>query len=171
MPVSGVATHGAGLSLLVEGPSPLPGPKSGRRSWQASMAAWNSSLCGSMPPGPRHRGLLATDLDADAAVGLRVRHVDAVVAHALGELDHLVELLLRELARPAEAGVLEDVLAGLLGRLELLATGIDAVLPDADPDAAAPPGLRVGHVDAVVAHALGELEHGVLGVRGGVGRG
>src|SRR5262249_13189559 len=50
------------------------------------------------------------------------------------------------------------LLARLLGLLELVGRGIERARAGRDPDAAAAGGLRVRHVDAVLAHALGELD-------------
>jgi hypothetical protein len=110
------------------------------------------------------------DLHPAVLAELGVGHVDAVVAHALGELEqallHLGLLLGVELDR-AHA-VLEDRLALRLRRLELLRLGVHsgATLSLVDEDAAAAvlADLRVGHVDAVVAHALGEVEQRLLAV-------
>ena len=111
------------------------------------------------------RAGLAADNHPAVVGDLRVGHVVAAGAHALG---HGCELVLHlGLFLGAEldvgAGLLEDRLALLLGRLELLRLGVDAaVRPHPERDPALAVELGIGHVDAVVPHALGVLEHGVL---------
>jgi hypothetical protein len=122
---------------------------------------------------PCVRGGAAPPLDAHPAVAvdLRVRHVVALVAHALGHGHHLVlalGLLLGGQLLGLGHGVLDDRLAGLVGRLELLGRpgATRLTLGHHLGDTAVALELGVGHVDAVVPHALGVLEHGVLELLG-----
>src|SRR5439155_17105123 len=84
-----------------------------------------------------------------------------VGAHAAGELErlvaHLLLLLLRRLLEPAG----HELLAGLLGLVELLL--VAGLAPD--PDRARAPGLRLLHVDAVLAQAARKLQLRVIAVR------
>src|SRR4029453_358024 len=90
-----------------------------------------------------------------ALVDLRAGHVDAVFAHALGELEsglpQLGFLLLVQLRRDP----LEDALARLLRFLHLLFIAALRLEPEFAVHG-------VGHVDAVLAHALRVLELGLL---------
>src|SRR5690606_22458460 len=97
-----------------------------------------------------------------AAVGVRVGHVDAVLAHALGEGAHPLPVLLADLGAVLDGGVLA---AGLHRLLDLLDVA-GALAEDADAAVAA----RVLHVDAVLAHAGGELPALLFRVGGGDGR-
>ena len=139
--------------------------KPGMSPRQASSAAWKSGSSGSMaPPGPPW--IVAPPSSLNCGSGMSM----PCVAHALREGQHLL-LHLRPLLGVVHAEraphVAEEVLARLLGRFEVLL--VEAVVA-ADPDRAAHPAavlveLRVGHVDAVLAHALGEGQHGLLALR------
>ena len=61
----------------------------------------------------------------------------------------------------AAAGV-HVLLTGALCRLELGVVGIEVRAGELDPARSHP--LRVGHVDAVIAHALGELQGSLEGL-------
>ena len=107
------------------------------------------------------------------AVAGRVGHVDAVLTHAAGEGDHGVALLGVDLAGPVAAAA-HEAAAGLLGLVQLLGVRAGAAAAgaaDPHPDPALVVDLRVGDVDAVLAHALGEVEGRLLGVLGGGLRG
>src|SRR4029453_7378073 len=116
----------------------------------------------------------AAALYDDPAVGGGVGPVDAVPTHAPGELHQLLPLLRVELEWLAAVG--QVLVAGLLRRLELrvvrafaAGTGLELL---GDP---VPADLRVGHVDAVLAHAPGKLQRRLLRVLfacwAGAGRG
>src|SRR4029450_13534769 len=88
----------------------------------------------------------------------RVGHIDAVLAHAPGEGERCVLHRRLLLFRELRLGRLEQRLASLLRRVGLgLVPGVYG-----QPDPAA--RTRVGHVDAVLAHALDEGERRVLRV-------
>src|SRR6185503_260379 len=107
-------------------------------------------------------GALA-ELDAHPTVRLRVREVgDAVLTHALGELAHLLDVGRIHLGRLAPVG--QILLALPLGGLHLLLVRrVAAARGAASADLHLHPtlvvDLRVGHVDAVLAHAGRELAH------------
>jgi hypothetical protein len=94
-----------------------------------------------------------------------------VLAHAPREREglflHLLDLLGVEVGHAVLHDVLDDRLARLLGGVERRLVGLVATaLGGADDHgaAAAAVDLGIGHVDAVLAHALGELEERVVGV-------
>jgi hypothetical protein len=99
---------------------------------------------------------------AGALTGLRVGHVDALVAHALGELE--LRVLDRGVVGVCElaAGVAEELLACLRALAEGLQ--VDLAARPLEHRAAVGARLRVGEVEALVAHALRELEPRLLGV-------
>ena len=119
----------------------------------------------------RRRPHRAADHDHAAGLELWIGHVDAVLAHALREGQHRVALLLGDVARRAEAGR-HQVLAGLLCLLDLRAVELAGSGADRERHLAVRADLRIGHVDAVLAHALGEGEGRILGIdrRLGLGR-
>jgi hypothetical protein len=89
---------------------------------------------------------------AAALLELRVGHVDAVFAHALGEVEHgLSELRLLLLVERRRADLLEDLPARFLRVLHFLL--VAGPLPELEAAV-----HRVGQVDSVLAHAPGVLE-------------
>ena len=139
-------------------PSPCPG------RLRVRTPRWQPLNSSSSSPGSNRSPGVASIVDAAVLAEHRVGHVDAVVAHALGELEQLLAHLRLLLGIEFEVAhrVLEDRLARLLrrpatrrGRRPRSSTTIIPPSPVAAE-------LRVGHVDAVVAHALGEVEHRLL---------
>jgi hypothetical protein len=113
--------------------------------------------------------------DAAALPEGRIRHVDALLAHAACELERpVLELLLLLRGQLGRADPLEDLPAGLFRPVHRRLVGSKVRPCDLDPAALA--RLGVGHVHAVLAHALREVEHClarlgalVAGARGGIG--
>src|SRR6185295_2374854 len=97
------------------------------------------------------------------AVEVRVGHVHAVLPHAAGKGQRLVLHLLLLLGGEVDrAGVAHQVLAGLVGLLELARVGVGLRVAsrrtgaEGDDTGAAAAGVGVGHVDAVLPHTAGE---------------
>jgi hypothetical protein len=94
--------------------------------------------------------------DATIFLELRVGEVDAVLAHALGKLERRFAQLGLLLLVDGRHGVFEEVLTCLLRLLHLLLV-VAGSTPELEPSV-----HRIGEVDAVLAHALGELEGRLL---------
>ena len=140
------ASHGA--SWLSKEPPRPPGAS----FRHASCAFWNFGSSGSNPRP------FDPDLRAAVLVERRVGHVDAVLAHAARLRERrLLELLLLLRRHLRRLHRLEVLAARLVGGVDLRRRG---ALGHHQADA---PLVRigVGHVDAVLAHALRERERGV----------
>ncbi len=152
--------HGAAGTVTVPPPLwvPPPGPPLSRRAQVAQDGL--AGLLGRLELGGRWIDPTRTpDRDHAATICPGIGEVHAVVAHALGELDHLVLHLRIDRDPVSGTARAEERPAGLEGLLHLF--GIDAVAThlDGSPASAEPStGDRIGHVDAVLAHAARELQ-------------